>query len=220
VEKKQESAGQGQESPGSSSFVFGRNLRERVVPSDGVSSTTGAVAGVKRKIGENEDGDKDVKKPSVAEEGEVQPILPQQVITGEEDEVNVLQIQCRLFIFVGTTSSWIERGRGLLRLNDSKDSSQPTSSRLIIRTKGSLRVMLNTKVWEGMRVEKAGDKSVRLMAVDLEDDNSAANNASDAASTNALRIFLIMTTSLQDAFTLTSALESRVRRITQEEGRK
>ncbi|KAG8594048.1 hypothetical protein GDO81_001035 [Engystomops pustulosus] len=41
-----------------------------------------------------------------------------EVITGEEAESNVLQIQCKLFVFDKISQSWVERGRGLLRLND------------------------------------------------------------------------------------------------------
>ena len=86
-----------QDRSASSSFVFGSNLSERVV--EGASSTSSS-GGVKRKIGDEEEN-KEVKKPSVAEEGETQLSLPQQVLTGEEDEINVLQVPfpflcCRL----------------------------------------------------------------------------------------------------------------------------
>jgi len=186
-----------EESNANPNFVFGSNLSERVnIPEGGV------VAGQKRKIPNEDDEEEVVKKPSVEE-------VPLGV-TGEEHEVNAMQLHCRLFIFDGTNGSWVERGRGLLRLNDSKEDADV--SRLIIRSKGSLRVMLNTKVWEGMRVEKAGDKSVRIMAVDLEANSEVDNSERDpdAAQTNALRIFLIMTTSVSDAYALTAALESRV----------
>ncbi|ODM95338.1 Ran-binding protein 3 [Orchesella cincta] len=187
-----------EESNSNPNFVFGSNLSERVnIPEGGVPAP-----GQKRKI-PDEDEEESVKKPSVEE-------VPLG-ITGEEHEVNAMQLHCRLFIFDSVNSSWIERGRGLLRLNDSKEEDV---SRLIIRSKGSLRVMLNTHVWEGMRVEKAGDKSVRLMAVDLEANSevdTSANSDSDAAQqTNALRIFLVMTTSISDAYALTAALETRV----------
>ena len=38
-----------------------------------------------------------------------------------------------------------------------------------MRTQGSLRVVLNTKVWAGMLVEMPSEKSVRITAVDHED---------------------------------------------------
>lgn len=88
------------------------------------------------------------------------------VVTGEEDEQNALQVYGKLFTFdkvqgklapcsasltlrtlnlhleIGT---WIERGRGTLRLND-KQMENALQSRLVMRTQGCLRVILNTKV--------------------------------------------------------------------------
>ncbi|XP_042560762.1 ran-binding protein 3a isoform X2 [Clupea harengus] len=93
-----------------------------------------------------------------------------EVRTGEESESNVLQIQCKLFVFDKPAQSWIERGRGLLRLNDmaSKDDGS-LQSRLVMRTQGSLRLILNTKLWPQMQVDKASEKSIRITAMDTED---------------------------------------------------
>lgn len=38
----------------------------------------------------------------------------------------VLQIQCKLFVFDKTSQSWVERGRGLLRLNDMASTDDGT----------------------------------------------------------------------------------------------
>ncbi|NWX71562.1 RNB3L protein, partial [Alca torda] len=45
-----------------------------------------------------------------------------EVITGEEAEHNVLQINCKLFVFNKLSLTWIERGRGSLRLNDTSSN--------------------------------------------------------------------------------------------------
>lgn len=63
-----------------------------------------------------------------------------ETFTGEEDETNVLDVNSRLFAYV--SSNYEQRGPGSLRLNDSKDKS----SRVVFRTSGNLRVLLNTKV--------------------------------------------------------------------------
>lgn len=42
-------------------------------------------------------------------------------------------------------SSWAERGRGILRVND-KETPEGRSSRLVMRLLGNFRVVLNTKV--------------------------------------------------------------------------
>lgn len=88
-----------------------------------------------------------------------------EVITGEESESNVLQMNCKLYAWV--SGSWQERGRGILRLND-WDAGQEIHSRLVIRTQGTLTVMLNTKVWSDMSVERASNKSVRFTALDAD----------------------------------------------------
>lgn len=65
-----------------------------------------------------------------------------ETFTGEEDETNVLDVNSKLFTFVA--SNWEERGPGNLRVNDAKDKNK--SSRVVFRTSGNLRVLLNTKV--------------------------------------------------------------------------
>ncbi|XP_006902417.1 PREDICTED: ran-binding protein 3-like [Elephantulus edwardii] len=92
------------------------------------------------------------------------------VITGEEAEYNVLKINCKLFIFNNTTQSWIERGRGVLRLNDTARSECGTlQSRLIMRNQGSLRLILNSKLFVQMDMQRANHKNLQIAATDLED---------------------------------------------------
>ena len=76
------------------------------------------------------------------------------------------------------------------------------SSRIVMRTIGSLRVILNTKVYHGMSVEKPNEKSVRLTGMD----------------DGAVKVFLV-TSSPKDADALHCALKSRLAELksTQEE---
>ncbi|XP_055636873.1 ran-binding protein 3 [Toxorhynchites rutilus septentrionalis] len=83
-----------------------------------------------------------------------------ETITGEEDERNVVEINCKLFAFA--KSNWEERGHGTLRLND-KDSRE---SRVVFRQAGNLRVIINTKVWSGMTADQSSHKSLRFTAMD------------------------------------------------------
>ncbi|XP_034630139.1 ran-binding protein 3-like isoform X1 [Trachemys scripta elegans] len=93
-----------------------------------------------------------------------------EVITGEEAEHNVLQISCKLFVFNKLSLSWTERGRGSLRLNDTSSNKHGTlQSRLVMRNQGSLRLILNTKLWTQMVIERANRKSLCITATDLED---------------------------------------------------
>uniref|UniRef100_A0A8C9VHZ6 Ran-binding protein 3 n=1 Tax=Scleropages formosus TaxID=113540 RepID=A0A8C9VHZ6_SCLFO len=119
-----------------------------------------------------------------------------EVITGEESESNVLQIQCKLFVFDKISQSWVERGRGLLRLNDMASTDDGTlQSRLVMRTQGSLRLILNTKLWPQMQVDKASEKSIRITAMDTEDQG--------------VKVFLISASS-KDTGQLFAALHHRI----------
>lgn len=118
------------------------------------------------------------------------------MITGEEAESNVLQIQCKLFVFDKTSQSWVERGRGLLRLNDMASTDDGTlQSRLVMRTQGSLRLILNTKLWAQMQIDKASEKSIRITAMDTEDQG--------------VKVFLISASS-KDTGQLYAALHHRI----------
>lgn len=39
----------------------------------------------------------------------------------------------------------------------------------VMRTQGSLRLILNTKLWAQMQIDKASEKSIRITAMDTED---------------------------------------------------
>ena len=98
------------------------------------------------------------------------------VVTGEEEESNVFQVNVKLYIFDSDKKNWVERGRGMLRLNDDpssiaghlryellekveneEENGKTYSifrSRLVMRTVGSLKVVLNTKLFPNMICEK------------------------------------------------------------------
>ncbi|KNC29743.1 hypothetical protein FF38_05222 [Lucilia cuprina] len=190
-----------------SGFVFGQNVHERVVGenlkadstttadnAESSTSTSGegllfssviqnAAAAAKSSEGCDSSSGKDTNTEvksltEVAreyEESRAQKRKYEEVetFTGEENEVNIVDLNCKLFAFVN--SNWEERGRGSLRLNDSKIEHE--CSRLVFRTAGNLRLLLNTKVWAGMVVERPSQKSLRLTAMD---------------NTGKIKIFLVM----------------------------
>lgn len=194
------------EAPGSK-FVFGQNMSERVLSppklseatTDSTRDSTAAESG-----SESSSQEATPEKESLAESAAAYTkatarrclLEKVDVITGEEAESNVLQIQCKLFIFDKASQSWVERGRGLLRLNDMASADDGAlQSRLVMRTQGSLRLILNTKLWAQMQVDKASEKSVRLTATDAED--------------QAVRVFLISASS-KDTGQLYAALHHRI----------
>nr|CAG4637814.1 EOG090X078K [Chydorus sphaericus] len=124
------------------------------------------------------------------------------VVTGEEGEENALEVDGKLFIFDKAKGNWIERGFGDLRLNDKKLENQTLQSRLVMRTKGSRRVILNTNVWAEMIIEKTGTKSIRLTGMD------------DVQ----VRVFLLQA-SPRDTEILTNALEGRLKTLRAQQAR-
>ncbi|XP_055950151.1 ran-binding protein 3-like isoform X1 [Argiope bruennichi] len=172
------------EKPTNGGFIFGQNLHERVLnygkppeqpssPTDSHNLTFEEAALKKEELEKMERQNQEEKlKKSLSEsakEYESKQVKRKfdevAVITGEEEEQNVLQINCKLFAFDKVSMNWQERGRGLLRLND-KECKGNLHSRVVMRIHGSLRVVLNTKVWAGMSVEHPSKKTVRLTAYD------------------------------------------------------
>ncbi|XP_073659461.1 ran-binding protein 3 isoform X1 [Tursiops truncatus] len=196
----------------SSKFIFGQNMSERVlsppklneVSPDANRENTVAESGSESSSQEATPEKANNIAESLAESAAAYTkatarkclLEKVEVITGEEAESNVLQIQCKLFVFDKTSQSWVERGRGLLRLNDMASTDDGTlQSRLVMRTQGSLRLILNTKLWAQMQMDKASEKSIRITAMDTEDQG--------------VKVFLISASS-KDTGQLYAALHHRI----------
>lgn len=82
-------------------------------------------------------------------------------ITGEEDEDTVFQGEFKLFTWNLANSSWIENGRGQLKLNDSHDEEKKRS-RLIMRLAGTLRITLNVSIGRLFKVLATSKTNVRF----------------------------------------------------------
>jgi len=123
-----------------------------------------------------------------------------EILTGEEEEKNVLQINAKLFQFDKTNQQYSERGRGILRMND-RGEGIDFGSRLVFRTTGTQRVALNTKLWPAMYVEQVTQKSVRISAQDEKEPSGVG-------------VFLLQT-SLADSKELFKAIDSRILQMKQ-----
>ena len=206
--------------------IFGENLSERIVnpaptPQNGVFGSDDKAkemlfsSAVQQNKSDDTNGDASSSKysKSLTESArEYESRQPKrkydevEVKTGEENESNVLQLTCKLHVFDSVLSNWNGLGTGQLRLNDIKSTSciaSPSASlqsRVVVRTTGSLRVILNTKIWPGMWVNRASTKSIRLSAMD----------------NDTIKIYLI-TTGLNDTDKLYKALSSRVTAVRESE---
>uniref|UniRef100_H3APE3 RAN binding protein 3 like n=1 Tax=Latimeria chalumnae TaxID=7897 RepID=H3APE3_LATCH len=117
-----------------------------------------------------------------------------EVITGEEAESNVLQLNCKSYHKLNE-SSYLSAG-GVLRLNDMvKRENGALQSRLVVRSQGSLRLILNTKLWAQMQINKANRKSLCITATDIEDQS--------------VKVFLIQA-SAKDILRLYAAIHHRL----------
>ncbi|XP_072213526.1 ran-binding protein 3 isoform X3 [Excalfactoria chinensis] len=196
----------------SNKFVFGQNMSERVLspPKSNEGSTESNKENAAAESGSESSSQEATPEKanniseSLAESAAAYTkatarkclLAKVEVITGEEAESNVLQIQCKLFVFDKNSQSWVERGRGLLRLNDMASTDDGTlQSRLVMRTQGSLRLILNTKLWAQMQIDKASEKSIRITAMDTEDQG--------------VKVFLISASS-KDTGQLFAALHHRI----------
>ncbi|XP_064424681.1 ran-binding protein 3 isoform X2 [Latimeria chalumnae] len=196
----------------SAKFVFGQNMSDRVLSlpklsesgGDCMKETASAGSGSESSSQENTPEKLNSATESLVESAAAYTkatakkclLEKVEVITGEEAESNVLQMQCKLFVFDKTSQSWVERGRGLLRLNDMASTDDGTlQSRLVMRTQGSLRLILNTKLWAQMQIDKASEKSIRITAMDTEDQG--------------VKVFLI-TASSKDTGQLYAAIHHRI----------
>ncbi|XP_041092135.1 ran-binding protein 3-like isoform X3 [Polyodon spathula] len=173
---------------GNAEFVFGENMSERVLSplktsdSDNEDSEDDASLGEESSSYGSESSSseppyKTVRRQTLRESAAAYTaasskrcLLEQvEVFTGEEGESNVMQITCKLFVFEKSTESWLERGRGVLRLNDmATEESGNLQSRLVMRNQGNLKVILNTKLWAQMNVFKLERKKLCFTATDLE----------------------------------------------------
>lgn len=114
--------------------VFGKNLEERVVAEDEGESTSISFNSSQNNQNSKEDEDIDTIRKRKFD-----------AITGEEDEETIFQGEFKLFVWDLSTSNWIEKGRGQLKLNDSIDRTEKRS-RLIMRVGGTLRILLNVAI--------------------------------------------------------------------------
>ncbi|XP_063996559.1 ran-binding protein 3-like [Pogoniulus pusillus] len=196
-----------------SDFVFGENMVERVLspenhhkPFNELDSCKGEItsmypesfhvspqtkSALLRSVTLTESAAACISKP-------VEKILLDkvEVRTGEEAEHNVLQINSKLFVFNKLSLTWIERGRGSLRLNDTCSNRYGMlQSRLIMRHQGSLRLILNTRLWDQMLIKRADRKSLCFTATDQED--------------HSIKVFLIQASS-KDTGYLYAAIHHRL----------
>ncbi|BBN12261.1 Ran-binding protein 3 [Marchantia polymorpha subsp. ruderalis] len=87
------------------------------------------------------------------------------VETGEEKEKAVFTADASLFEFID--GGWKERGKGELRVNVSEEKDK--RPRLVMRSKGNLRLLLNASLFPDMKLSKMDNRGISFVCA-----NSAA----------------------------------------------
>ena len=96
-------------------------------------------------------------------------LTKQEIKSGEETEESLFQTNIKLYQLTDIKEGWKERGVGTLHLNKDKNSEK---ARIIMRSRGLLKVVLNLLLVKGFCIKKGfpgslhGDKFVRVITVD------------------------------------------------------
>lgn len=97
----------------------------------------------------------------------------QEVISGEESEEVLYQVNAKLYQLTDLKLGWKERGVGFIKVNKNKTTDK---ARLVMRSRGILKVILNLPLVKGFKIQRGfpgslqSEKFLRITAVD---DNKA-----------------------------------------------
>ncbi|CAN8068744.1 unnamed protein product [Agarophyton chilense] len=85
----------------------------------------------------------------------------QPVTSGEEDEETLFRMRAKLYSLEGDSEKkrWKECGVGALKMNEHKQSKRV---RLLMRSEGVLRVVLNTRLYKHVKLDRATERSIRF----------------------------------------------------------
>lgn len=161
-------------------FIFGEKLTDRVVNADKTET--------------------DVATPT-EEAVEQKPVAPLWTGHGEAEEkfdndlYTIMRLNCKLYVLESDKANWAERGYGVLKLIDTPDGS---NCKIMMWTDKCFRLILNTKLFDKMQIDRANKKSIRFNAFD----------------NGTIRIFLIKTANPNDCDELCDTLQMRLNEYT------
>ncbi|XGW07826.1 hypothetical protein V3C99_010735 [Haemonchus contortus] len=189
---------QEQEDKGQPLFVFGSKISDRVVKEDKeAAASNGTVSAAK---------DGEDSRPKTAEElfkSAAQQDKPHEqhdfiaeakeaaekkkehekpstsivtVTTGEENDINIFQTACKLHSFDKEKKAWVERGLAHIRINQRNEDGE-VHHRIVARTTGNHRVVINSRVHADMFFERVDQKRLKISAT--------------TPDSNAMQIFLV-----------------------------
>jgi len=170
----------------STDFVFGSRVGDRVIDAEKgetekeddtpkpvtslfrhLTETAGDKASTSREENNAKSAESLKESAEATEKKRAVNALPDevQVTTGEEGEENVIHIACKLHLYDVTQNKWLERGNATLRVNDRALDGGVKETRIVGRINGNQRVLLNSKIWPEMLLEKATSKRIKISAL-------------------------------------------------------
>ena len=174
-------------------FVFGEKLTDRVI----CTASEGTSSELTSKLEENTTSEsttnmKQSASGSLWPTGESENGEKYSTENALENDVNtVIKLNCKLFVLESNKANWLERGYGILKLIDLNDGY---NCKLMMWTDKCFRLILNTKFFEKMQIDRANKKSIRFNAFD----------------NGTIRIFLIKTSNPNDCDELFEILKIRL----------
>lgn len=175
---------QEREEKGKQSFVFGSKISDRVLKesstvhengnhkaeeSDEASKTRTAEELFKTAAQQNKQRE-DFDFPSEAQETSEKKKEHDRpstsvitVTTGEENDVSIFQTACKLHSFDTEGKRWVERGLANIKINR-QDENGEVHHRIVARTTGNHRVVINSKVHADMLFERVDPKRLKISA--------------------------------------------------------
>ncbi|SCU95815.1 LAME_0F13608g1_1 [Lachancea meyersii CBS 8951] len=111
------------------------------------------------------------EKSSSAESDGVVKLTKQEVKSGEESEESIFQANAKLYQLSDLKDGWKERGVGAIHVNTDRRTGK---GRIVMRSRGILKVILNVSLVKGVIVHKGfpaslhGEKFIRIVTIDHE----------------------------------------------------
>lgn len=179
-------------------FVFGEQLNDRVInvaseSDNGNTSGTNAADGAgSSDAAANKDESTEPKSSTTTTLWPLTSDTAANEDALEQNDANTIaKFNCKLYVLETDKVNWAERGYGIMKLIDSSDGH---NCKLMMWTDKCFRLILNTKLFEKMQIDRANKKSIRFNAMD----------------NGVIRVFLMKMVNQNDCDDLMETWESRL----------
>jgi hypothetical protein len=148
-------------------FVFGEKLTDRVINADIAiekKDHTKPVNDHKQVDEEEETSSKNTTDTTEDDTNNWKSSnqIEDSIVNDESD--TILKISCKLYLLEAEKQNWLERGYGILRVLKTDDESSTSNCKIMMWTDKCFRLILNTKLFEKMQIDRANMKSIRFNA--------------------------------------------------------